>query len=119
MKLDYVNDQIVEAKHNVNFYEKDNVQSGTSLQGYITAAFTDLYDLFGKPNYADPDPYNKVNCEWCLVVKDFEGNYHDCTIYNWKTGTIPYDEYEWHIGGRSIYAASLVQEIIDRQIKPL
>jgi hypothetical protein len=26
MKLDYVNDQIVEAKHNVNFYEKDNVK---------------------------------------------------------------------------------------------
>ena len=65
-----------------------------------------LVKTFGEPTYTDASPYEKVNAQWMLEFKvpyedeygeDF--NYVTATIYNWKDGYIPTDEYDWHIGG--------------------
>lgn len=102
----------------VKYYDKEEISSGTSLQGYVTAEFVDLYDVFGRPNRTDSSPHEKVNCEWTFRIHTEEDEYIDATVYNWKTGTIPYNKYEWHIGGRSYRATELIQEILDRRLKP-
>ena len=35
------------------------------------------------------------------------------TIYNWKVGYIPTDEYEWHVGGFDFDSVDLVQGVLD------
>ena len=101
-------------------------KSGTSLQGYVNTTFFKLKELFGEPTYNDADPTEKVNMEWVLDVKYYEeGNedihdyeYHTVSIYNWKTGYVPFDEYEWHVGGNSWVAEDIVKMIIAKGIKP-
>mgnify|MGYP005746692855 CR=1 FL=1 len=44
-------------------------------------------------------------------------DYIQATIYNWKTGSVPTDEYEWHIGGHNYEATDAVQYIISNNIK--
>ena len=79
----------------------------TSLQGKITTTYDKLVEVFGEPTMTDASPYEKVNAQWMLEFKvpfvdkeygdDFD--YVTATIYNWKDGYIPMEEYEWHIGG--------------------
>ena len=104
---------------NVISYEKsEEFGSGTSLQGYVTTTYDHIVSILGKPTYTDGDPYEKVNCEWVIDVKakdewdEDDWTYETVTIYNWKTGYTPTEEYQWHVGGNNFRAQDLVEEIL-------
>ena len=88
--------------------------NGTSLQGEVTATYAELCDLFG--GHHDGDGY-KVDAEWYVQFAD--GTI--ATIYNWKNGKNycgesgqPLEQIDnWHIGGNSPQAETLVQIAID------
>lgn len=72
------------------------VFNGGSLKGYVRTDFKKLCELFGTPTHGPFDPEgDKVTCEWRIITED---GLH-VTIYDWKMGETPLDEYEWHIGG--------------------
>jgi hypothetical protein len=74
-------------------------ESGTSLQGYINATYSQLIEALGEPTYNEPSGDDKVQVEW---VVEFEGNIF--TIYDWKTGSREYTENElktFNVGGKS------------------
>ena len=88
--------------------------NGTSLQGGIDASYAELCDLFG--GHHDGDGY-KVDAEWYVQFAD--GTV--ATIYNWKNGKNycgesgkPLEQIrDWHIGGNSPQAETLVQIALD------
>ena len=49
-------------------------------------------------------------------LEDFEMDDVKFTIYNWKDGYIPTEEYEWHIGGYGFDAVDNAYEIINVEI---
>ena len=107
---------------NIIEYEvSESGKSGSSLQGYVTTTYDKLIGLLGKPTYMDADPYAKVNCEWVLEVKyfeeegmeDYDYERETVTIYNWKDGRIPTEEYSWHVGGTTYNATDVVDMIVD------
>jgi len=77
----------------------------SSLKGKVFTTYDKLVEKFGKPTFNDADPYEKVNAEWCVEarVKDEDGDdsFVRFSIYNWKTGSVPTEEYGWHVGGYS------------------
>ena len=91
----------------------------TSLQGKITTTYDKLVEVFGEPTMTDASPYEKVNAQWMLEFKvpfvdkeygdDFD--YVTATIYNWKDGYIPMEEYDWHIGGFHGHGANAVDAV--------
>ena len=93
----------------------------SSLKGYVKTTYGQLVKTFGEPTYTDASPYEKVNAEWNLEFtipftdewgeEDF--NYVKATIYNWKDGYIPTEEYEWHIGGFDHEAVECVEKVLD------
>jgi|TARA_R110000803_G_scaffold24861_1_gene59705 hypothetical protein len=105
----------------LSFDADDSVNiNGTSLQGTIKATYLELCEVFGKPTYTDADPYEKVNAEWAVQARtlsswaDDEEDAEDSvfTIYNWKMGYIPTEEYDWHIGGKSYEAVDIATTIL-------
>ena len=100
--------------------------NGTSYQGNVSTTYSTLENLFGKPTFTTGDPYEKTQMEWVIDGKvyftdqwgdkDFE--YIKATVYNWKTGGTPTEEYDWHIGGKSFEAVDFIQEIINGQVTP-
>lgn len=85
----------------------------TCLQGYITADYDTLVELFGEPT--EGDNY-KVDAEWLLEFED--GTI--ATIYNWKNGRnycehegFPVEEItDWHIGGHNKRAVHCVEDVL-------
>ena len=106
-------------------YENDedvNI-NGMHYQGVIKTTYAQLVEIFGKPTYNDSDPYEKVNAEWVIesrvVEKDEDPDdffYKGFTIYNWKTGYVPTEEYEWHIGGHDYEAKEIADAIFENHI---
>ena len=105
----------------------ENLTRSTSLQGYsVEATYSQLKQLFGKPSFSSGDPYDKVNIEWCIEGKIFftdeyaETDYEnvEATVYNWKTGLSPREEYLRHIGGHGYEAVDFVDAIIKGEIQP-
>lgn len=105
----------------------ENLTRSTSLQGYsVEATYSQLKQLFGKPSFSSGDPYDKVNTEWCIYGKVyFTDEYGDkdyeviqATVYNWKTGGTPTEEYEWHVGGTCYEAVEFIEEILNGQVQP-
>ena len=91
----------------------DMCSGGTSLQGYKRTTYDRLVEVLGKPTFTSADPYDKVNCEWVIDAQYYDANnvdeidyddweYETVTIYNWKDGRVPLEEYDWHVGGKSI-----------------
>jgi hypothetical protein len=67
-----------------------------SLKGYVVTTFDHIKSVFGDPISGPTDkPYDKVSCEWVITFKDGT----TATIYDYKTGKTPMNEYRWHIGG--------------------
>jgi hypothetical protein len=89
-------------------FTKDAVINGTSLKGETTITFAELCEVFGQPDQGPNADMDKVTCEWALKFKD--GTV--ATIYDWKTGSTPFGEYSWHIGGHSFDAVMRVDEVI-------
>jgi hypothetical protein len=81
-------------------FTKDGYADGTSLQGYVTAYYHELVEVFGEPT----DSGDKVTAEWCLEFED--GTV--ATIYDWKEYETPMGRYQWHIGGRNYDAVDRV-----------
>ena len=87
---------------------EDADESGTSLQGYIVATYSQLLEALGEPTYNEPSGDNKTQVEW---VVEFEGNIF--TIYDWKTGSREYTENElmkFNVGGK-ISADNFIEEV--------
>jgi hypothetical protein len=83
-------------------------ETGTSLQGYINATYSQLLEVLGKPTCDEPSGDDKVQLEWVI---EFKGNIF--TIYDWKTGSREYTENElteFNVGGTTS-AADFIQEI--------
>lgn len=93
-------------------FETDVNMNMSSLQGTIKTTYDKLVELFGKPTYSDADPYEKVNAEW-TVEADTGEDFVKFSIYNWKTGSVPTEEYEWHIGGYDFNAVDAAYSIIN------
>jgi hypothetical protein len=74
-------------------FTTDANRNGTCLQGYITAYFHQLVEVFGEPELGG----DKTTAEWALTFED--GTI--ATIYDWKEYATPMGEYRWHIGGHS------------------
>jgi len=110
----------------ISFDADDSVNiNGTSLQGTIKATYLELCEVFGKPTYTDADPYEKVNAEWSVQARtlsswsDDEEDAEDSvfTIYNWKMGYIPTEEYDWHIGGNNYEAVNIATKIFNDRLE--
>lgn len=87
---------------------EDANESGTSLQGYINATYSQLLETLGKPTYDEPSGDDKVQVEW---VVEFNDNIF--TIYDWKTGSREYTEnelMEFNVGG-TIPATDFINEL--------
>lgn len=96
----------------VNF-DTDVNMNMSSLKGEIKTTYDKLVEIFGKPTYTDADPYEKVNAEWTVEAETDEGDLVKFSIYNWKTGSVPTEEYNWHIGGYGFDAVEAAYEIIN------
>ena len=95
---------------------------GTSRVGTVETTYDTLVKAFGKPTdvgastlgkgdppyYADYDAGDKVTAEWVLAFAVGGGDPEDCsniedyviaTVYDYKTGYTPMEEYNWHVGG--------------------
>lgn len=84
----------------------------SSLQGKVVTTYDRLCEVLGQPTYTDANPYEKVNAEWAVEAETDEG-YVKFTVYNWKDGRIPTEEYDWHIGGYGFNAVEAAEEIIN------
>jgi|DEB0MinimDraft_6_1074348.scaffolds.fasta_scaffold218852_1 hypothetical protein len=91
----------------------DEMTFGTSLQGYITAPYAELVELFGKPH----DFFDDFKCDAEWYVEFDDGTV--ATIYNWKNGSNylgddapPVEAItSWNIGGNTPEAAEKVLEL--------
>ena len=76
-----------------DFVACDSIKTvGTCFQGTVKTTFDKIVEVFGVPTFTDASPYEKVNAEWSVKAKDKDNTVF--TIYNWKDGFIPTDEYE-------------------------
>ena len=87
--------------------------NGMHLVRRNKTTYDKLVEKFGQPTYTDEglvrfSIYEKVACEWTIdaaVVEDSpeytddDYFYKPFTVYCWKEGRIPTEEYSWHIGG--------------------
>ena len=62
--------------------------------GTIRITYDELIEKLGNPNEEFGD--DKTHAEW--IIKHPTKNY-DIYIYDYKTEKLPYEEYNWHIGG--------------------
>ena len=81
--------------------------NGTCFQGDLYASYNDIVSKLGEP-LTEKLCY-KSDAEWVIEFED--GTV--ATIYNWKLGYIPTEEYEWHIGGFSNDAVECVNKVLD------
>ena len=102
----------------------DMTSGGTSLKGYKITTYDRLCAVLGPPTFTSANPNDKVNCEWVIDSKWYDANnideidydnweYETVTIYNWKDGRIPTEDYRWHVGGTSYNATDVVDMILD------
>ena len=99
-----------------NFVACDTINTiGTSFQGTVKTTYDNLVEVFGEPTAMDASPYEKVNAEWSVEAKDEDNT--DFTIYNWKDGYVPTEEYDWHIGGFDFNAYCVATDILDNVTK--
>ena len=106
------------------FTNSDQVPTiGTSRIGTIETTYDTLVKAFGEPTdtgaswlgkgdppfYADYEEGDKVTAEWTLAFAVGGGDPEDggmddsasviATVYDYKTGYTPMEEYNWHVGG--------------------
>jgi len=90
-------------------FTNDANSNFTSFRGSVFTTYDKLVQVFGNPDFGPDDTdADKVTCEWKLQFED--GTV--ATIYDWKTGSTPFYEYEWHIGGKSAEAVDRVLDVL-------
>lgn len=72
---------------------RDIFVSGSQV-GYITATYSQLLAVLGRPNKAASD---KTTCEWSFRCQDGT----EVAVYDWKERATPMGRYDWHVGGSS------------------
>lgn len=93
------------------------VLKATCLQGEIDISYSELVSIFGPPN-SEGDGH-KVDAEWLIRFNQPDGPVY-ATIYNYKTGKNYLGRTgqatsrirDWHIGGESTLAVTLVKQAI-------
>jgi len=95
--------------------------SGTSLQGYVEATFSELVEALNFPSYQSCDVTEKVNNEWAIAV-DVGGKKIVVTVYDWKEGdggeaARGGKKMYWHVGGRDQRSLVVLEAILDRSVK--
>lgn len=78
----------------------------TSLMGYVNTTYARLVEVFGQPISGSGD--GKTNSEW--IIKFANGEV--ATIYDYKTGNTPVDDYDWHIGGNKKWVVAAVSALV-------
>lgn len=78
----------------------------TCLMGYVNTNYARLVEVFGRPINGSGD--GKVNSEWIIRFDNGEV----ATIYDYKTGTTPTDDYDWHIGGNKKWVVAAVSALV-------
>lgn len=95
--------------------------SFTSLQGYATATYDEIVEVFGEPDYTEPSGDDKVTTQWDLTGKDYADRDIPVTIYDWKQWNLRCRDgnmFRWHIGGHSGVAAHWVNmKLIEHRSK--
>jgi hypothetical protein len=94
------------------------INADGSLMDCITANYSDLKKIFGKPT--EGDGY-KVDAEWEIEFED--GTV--ATIYNWKdgknycgkSGLAKTKITDWHVGGRTMKSVERVKEVLLSRLK--
>ena len=81
----------------------------SSYKGCFTAYYSELVEMFGRPNSGPNADLDKVTCEWILEFEDGE----IATIYDWLNNRTPMGMAEWHIGGYSELAAQHVLDVVN------
>jgi len=106
----------------IGFDNNDMVNiCGTSLMGKVRTTYDNLVDAFGEPTYdASHSGDGKVIVEWTLDFRvetgEYNGNdfdYIPASIYAWKESSVPYGEYDWHIGGHDYGAIECVESVLN------
>jgi hypothetical protein len=87
-----------------NSYKDANL---TGLLDYVNTTYATLYKIFGKPISGSSD--GKTNSEWIIRFDDGEV----ATIYNYKTGMTPTEEYDWHIGGNNRVVVNRIRQLVN------
>jgi len=82
--------------------------NGTAYRGSIFTTYDKIVSILGEPHYTDPDPYAKWNCEWAVMTDEGVA----FTLYNWKDGHTPTEEYGWHVGGKDMNSLWAAMDII-------
>lgn len=85
--------------------QNDIPWSGTGRVGFVNTTYDVLVKALGEPI----TDIEKSTAHWNIQSED--GTV--ATIYDWKEWTTPMCEYEWHVGGHSSKALSLVESILD------
>ena len=98
-------------------FETDVDVNMSSFKGHVTTTYEKLVDTFGAPTYTDADPNEKVNAEWTVEARVYDPEDDDTvyvkfSIYNWKTGNVPVQEHQWHVGGYDSYAPIIANRIL-------
>ena len=83
-----------------------NDASMTGLLDYVNTTYARLVEVFGKPIDGSGD--GKVNSEW--IIKFDDGQV--ATIYDWKTGSTPVYDYDWHIGGNNRVVVERIRALV-------
>jgi hypothetical protein len=78
---------------------------GTGLQGYLPrgARYRDIVKVFGRPQLGKSLD-GKIQVEWIGKINGLV-----FTIYDYKSKVDPKANTDWHIGGKTYFAADLVK----------
>lgn len=101
-------------------FERGGNDNGTFYVGLFKAPYSKVVEVFGEPEEGG----DKVAFVWVITFTDEDDIQDVATIYDWKETSVYDDnlphpntlktrEYvEWHIGGHSSHAASLVLQAL-------
>lgn len=85
---------------------------GTHLVGYVETQYDTLVRVFGEPTM-EGGIDDKSFCQWNLEFED--GTV--ATIYDWKEDVLPTGLYNWHVGGRTTEALTMVLDTLHEALE--
>ena len=80
-----------------------------SFQAFAGNPYSYIRSYFKERKFViDNDETYKVD-----VCENEDGDIVKFSIYNWKTGNVPVEEYNWHVGGYDNYAPIIANQIVN------